>query len=95
MAVTEKQVTSPEDVAMEDVIISSPSASGNSGYSGGDSKSTTKSAFRFKLVQFVDNHRPAYYGTMRKKSKSISPRNPFRKDTVSSKLDLSPYLSFS
>ncbi|XP_078367625.1 uncharacterized protein LOC144651533 [Oculina patagonica] len=34
-----------------------------------------------KLLQFHTNYRPAYYGTMRKKSHHISPKNPFKKDT--------------
>ena len=37
---------------------------------------------RFKLIQFHTNYRPAYYGTWRRKSKVITPRNPFRKDEV-------------
>lgn len=35
-----------------------------------------------KFLQFHDNHRPAYFGTWRKKSKTISARNPWRKDEV-------------
>lgn len=35
-----------------------------------------------KLLQFHKNYRPAYYGTWRKRSKQISPKNPFKKDTV-------------
>ena len=35
-----------------------------------------------KLLQFHKNYRPAYYGTWRKRSKRISPKNPFKKDTV-------------
>lgn len=37
---------------------------------------------KFKLLQFHSNYRPAYYGTWRKRSKLISPKNPFRKDEV-------------
>ena len=37
---------------------------------------------RYKLLQFHTNHRPAYFGTWRKKSRLINPRNPFKKDTV-------------
>ncbi|EDV21029.1 uncharacterized protein TRIADDRAFT_60375 [Trichoplax adhaerens] len=33
-----------------------------------------------KFLQFHDNYRPAYFGTWRKSSKTISPRNPWRKD---------------
>ena len=35
-----------------------------------------------KLLQFHKNYRPAYYGTWRKRSKKISPKNPFKKDMV-------------
>lgn len=35
-----------------------------------------------KLLQFSENYRPPYYGTWRKRSKFISPRNPFKKDEV-------------
>ncbi|XP_069784934.1 chromatin assembly factor 1 subunit A isoform X2 [Narcine bancroftii] len=35
---------------------------------------------RMKLLQFRENHRPAYWGTWQKKSARISPRNPFVKD---------------
>ena len=38
---------------------------------------------KYKLLQFAENHRPAYYGTWRKTG-SINPRNPFRKDEVRS-----------
>ncbi|XP_077572974.1 chromatin assembly factor 1 subunit A [Stigmatopora nigra] len=34
-----------------------------------------------KLLLFRENHRPAYWGTWRKKSLHISPRCPLRKDT--------------
>ena len=37
---------------------------------------------KFKLLQFHKNYRPAYYGTWRRRSRIISPRNPFRKDEV-------------
>ncbi|ELU01556.1 hypothetical protein CAPTEDRAFT_224097 [Capitella teleta] len=33
-----------------------------------------------KLLQFCENHRPAYYGTWRKISRKLSARNPFAKD---------------
>ena len=36
----------------------------------------------YKLLQFHTNHRPAYFGTWRKRSKMITPRNPFKKDMV-------------
>ena len=37
---------------------------------------------RYKLLQFHTNYRPAYFGSWRKKSSVITPRNPFRKDEV-------------
>lgn len=37
---------------------------------------------KFKLLQFCENYRPAYYGTCQRLSKVISPRNPFKKDEV-------------
>jgi chromatin assembly factor 1 subunit A len=36
---------------------------------------------RAKLLQFHDNNRPAYYGTWRKHSRIINPRNPLQRDT--------------
>lgn len=33
-----------------------------------------------KLLQFDKSHRPAYYGTWRKKSGEVGPRHPFKKD---------------
>ncbi|URD80034.1 60S ribosomal protein [Musa troglodytarum] len=33
-----------------------------------------------KLLQFCQNHRPAYYGTWHRKSDVVGPRHPFRKD---------------
>lgn len=36
---------------------------------------------RRKLLQFDHSYRPAYYGTFSKKSDSIRPQNPFRKDS--------------
>lgn len=35
---------------------------------------------RMKLLQFRENYRPAYWGTWRKKSATISPRCPFSQD---------------
>ncbi|CAG0919228.1 unnamed protein product [Notodromas monacha] len=37
---------------------------------------------RGKLLQFDENRRPPYFGTWRKNSKIINPRNPFKKDPV-------------
>ncbi|XP_042333717.1 chromatin assembly factor 1 subunit A isoform X2 [Sceloporus undulatus] len=35
---------------------------------------------RMKLLQFCENHRPAYWGTWNRKTSVISPRNPWSKD---------------
>ncbi|KGL74371.1 Chromatin assembly factor 1 subunit A, partial [Tinamus guttatus] len=35
---------------------------------------------RMKLLQFCENHRPAYWGTWNKKTPLIRPRNPWSKD---------------
>lgn len=45
-------------------------------------ESSLKTGLKFKLLQFHTNYRPAFYGTWRKKSKQISPRNPLKKDRV-------------
>ncbi|KAM9516042.1 chromatin assembly factor 1 subunit A [Guaruba guarouba] len=36
---------------------------------------------RMKLLQFCENHRPAYWGTWNKKTTMIHPRNPWSKDS--------------
>uniref|UniRef100_A0A8C3G0C6 Chromatin assembly factor 1 subunit A n=1 Tax=Chrysemys picta bellii TaxID=8478 RepID=A0A8C3G0C6_CHRPI len=36
---------------------------------------------RMKLLQFSENHRPAYWGTWNKKTTVIHPRNPWSKDS--------------
>lgn len=38
---------------------------------------------RMKLLQFSENHRPAYWGTWNKKTAVIRPRNPWAQDKVS------------
>ena len=42
----------------------------------------SKIKYRAKLLLFKENRRPAYYGTWRKKSKSITARRPFFQDAV-------------
>ena len=42
----------------------------------------TMDGTRPKLLQFVDNHRPSYFGTFRKRSKVVRPRRPLAKDKV-------------
>ena len=48
-----------------------------------DSEVVKKVTYRCKLLQFHMNYRPPYYGTWRKKSQTINPRNPLKTDTVS------------
>lgn len=38
---------------------------------------------RMKLLQFSENHRPAYWGTWNKKTTVIHPRDPWALDRVS------------
>lgn len=38
---------------------------------------------RMKLLQFCENHRPAYWGTWNKKTVLIRARDPWAQDTVS------------
>ncbi|KAK3097073.1 hypothetical protein FSP39_006117 [Pinctada imbricata] len=46
-----------------------------------DSESVKKVTYHCKLLQFHMNYRPPYYGTWRKKSKVLTPRNPFKTDS--------------
>ncbi|XP_059611294.1 chromatin assembly factor 1 subunit A-like [Phlebotomus argentipes] len=39
-----------------------------------------KIKYRVKFLRFHENQRPPYYGTWRKKSAKLTPRNPFSKD---------------
>ncbi|XP_069137308.1 chromatin assembly factor 1 subunit A-like [Argopecten irradians] len=39
-----------------------------------------KVTYHCKLLQFHTNYRPPYYGTWRKKSKTVNPRNPWKQD---------------
>ncbi|VDK20306.1 unnamed protein product [Anisakis simplex] len=43
--------------------------------------SPKRNEMRAKLFQFHDNYRPPYYGTWRKRSKTITGRRPFGRDT--------------
>ncbi len=60
------------EVDDDDVIITSPNVT----------RPRNVQYMSYKLLQFHTNHRPAYFGTWRKRSKLITPRNPFKKDTV-------------
>lgn len=42
-----------------------------------------KVTYRVKLLQFHTNYRPPYYGTWRKKSSVLTPKFPWKQDTVS------------
>jgi chromatin assembly factor 1 subunit A len=46
-------------------------------------ESKVKMRYRAKYLMFNENRRPAYYGTWRKKSKTITARRPFLQDQVS------------
>lgn len=41
-----------------------------------------KKLYRAKFFKFTENGRPPYYGTWRKKSKTIRPRKPLALDSV-------------
>lgn len=41
-----------------------------------------KKLYRAKFFKFQENRRPPYYGTWRKKSKTINPRKPLAIDSV-------------
>lgn len=49
-----------------------------------------RNKYKIKFLMFdpKEYRRPPYYGTWRKKSKFIGPRNPFAKDEVSISSDL-------
>lgn len=42
-----------------------------------------KQSYRAKFFKFHENRRPPFFGTWRKKSHVLKPRNPFAQDTVS------------
>lgn len=42
---------------------------------------------RMKLLQFSENHRPAYWGTWNKKTTVIHPRDPWAQDRVSAQAE--------
>ena len=76
--VTERETCDKNNECMDmevddDVIITSPATS---------ETHPRPSNVRYKLLQFHTNHRPAYFGTWRKESKLVNPRNPFKKDMV-------------
>ncbi|XP_039188795.1 chromatin assembly factor 1 subunit A isoform X2 [Crotalus tigris] len=70
----------------EPTLVGSPDADGiNSdvvivGSSQAEDVPERKKFGRMKLLQFCENHRPAYWGTWNKRSSSIRPRNPWAKD---------------
>lgn len=45
-------------------------------------KDEPKKLYRAKFFKFSENRRPAYYGTWRKKSNKVRPRNPLGLDSV-------------
>ena len=76
-----KTETTPTSCAppMDDVIIVSMSPGGGSSPPGRISGVQKR---KYKLFQFHDNYRPAYYGTWSSVSAVIGPRNPFKLDKV-------------
>ncbi|XP_034976817.2 chromatin assembly factor 1 subunit A [Zootoca vivipara] len=65
--------SSPNDDAINsDVVIVGSSQAGD--------VPERKKFGRMKLLQFCENHRPAYWGTWNKKSSAIRPRNPWSKE---------------
>ena len=74
-----KQGSSKSDVSMEpcEVVISDENS--NSSVKIIEDKKECV-AVKAKLFQFHENNRPPYFGSWRKKSQVISPRNPFKQD---------------
>ncbi|XP_026544648.1 chromatin assembly factor 1 subunit A [Notechis scutatus] len=70
----------------EPTLVGSPSADGiNSDVvivssSQAEDVPERKKFGRMKLLQFCENHRPAYWGTWNKRTSAIRPRNPWAKD---------------
>ncbi|XP_007899317.2 chromatin assembly factor 1 subunit A [Callorhinchus milii] len=63
-----------ESIACSDVIVVETSTS--------DGNVDRKKFGRMKLLQFHENHRPAYWGTWQKNSVKVNPRHPLAKDEV-------------
>lgn len=83
--IEEQQMEDNSDIAMpiEPITVDENSNSSIEIVEPNNSKeSSLKTGLKFKLLQFHTNYRPAFYGTWRKKSKQISPRNPLKKDRV-------------
>lgn len=83
--IEEQQVEDSSDIAMpiETITVDENSNSSIEIVEPKNSKeSSLRTGLKFKLLQFHTNYRPAFYGTWRKKSKQISPRNPLKKDRV-------------
>ena len=72
--VRHRELPAPREVkGDDDVIIVSPE---------GKELEGSHTRHKYKLLQFAENHRPAYYGTWRKQRGSVNPRNPLKKDEV-------------
>lgn len=81
--IEEQQMEDNSDIAMpiEPITVDENSNSSIEIVEPNNSKEPSlKTGLKFKLLQFHTNYRPAFYGTWRKKSKQISPRNPLKKD---------------
>ena len=64
------------------------------GASGEETAEQYQRRLKYKLLQFHENFRPAYWGTWRKRGSMLSPRNPFKKDEVR-KVSLGPLHLFT
>lgn len=62
---------------------------------GEDIKGDETKIYRAKRLLFVENRRPAYFGTWRKKSSTITARRPLAVDTVSNSIQPLPLSLFN
>ncbi|XP_067824215.1 chromatin assembly factor 1 subunit A isoform X2 [Heptranchias perlo] len=69
---TSPRISITESSSCSDVIVIDTNASNGA--------VERKKFCRMKLLQFRENHRPAYWGTWQKKSMKVNPRNPLAKD---------------
>ncbi|GLT40932.1 hypothetical protein SLA2020_150280 [Shorea laevis] len=74
---TNKEHYSGDDSSIEKMVDGWGSCLADANNSAPDVK---KGSGRKQLLQFNENHRPAYYGIWTKKSKIVGPRHPWRKD---------------
>lgn len=80
--IAEDTETSPEATTPDEAIIIDENSNSSIEIIEPKKETSVKVGLKYKLFQFHENYRPAYYGTWRKKSRKISPRNPLNKDMV-------------